>query len=1101
MRQSLLSPLFRFLSGRALGSTGCLSRCGVLVFLLALSAVAAQAQIVVNSTLDNVDPGDGFCTLREAIQGGGGTACPGSGPVHFNIPGTGPHVIRLTQTLGGNTSFEIDGSTQPGNESVCTLPIPDRPAYQVILDGGNTVNDAILVGGSGSVIRGLNIRNFTSDAIRGRGSNVNLQCNFIGTDETGTVDMGNGGHGVVFTGDFVVGIQIGGTSPGQGNLISGNDDTGIFFSGPDGSTVQGNYIGTDKSGILPLGNESGTHYRSGASNHLFGGTVAGAGNIVAFNNRTGIYLDSPSSLRNENNRYLGNSVFQNGGLGLDIDEFGFLANDSDDSDDGANKRMNFPELTAASFSDSNLSVTYRVTSSASNQTYPLRVEFFFADVDGQEGQTYLGFQNYTNANQIRTAVLPVPDFGTRVVATATDADGNTSEFSPSREISGLPVDLSITKTDGVTTAAPGGALTYTLEASNLGPGDDPSAVVADTMPAGLTCTYTSIARDGASGQDNGSGDINDTVNLRSGSSITYTVSCAIDLAASGTVSNTATITASLTDTDTGNNTATDTTTLVPLVDVSVTMTGAGGFVVSGDTLSFTITAQNAGPSTDPAAQIVNNPPTDLTCTWTSAAAGGAGGNSNGSGNLSEPLSLPPGGVVTYTMECLLDEFAEGTLINEVSVTSSFTDSDASNNTASRTLNAGTVQLAVEKTGPATAEPGETIQYSVSVIHSGTRGVSPIAILDPMPSELESCSFTAGFTGPHAAGFSSSGTGDIADNFVFMAGGGTRLTYTVTCTVAADAVGPIRNTATATWNGGTEPDTSDNTSTVETVVIRTVDLSITKTDGLSQVVAGEPLTYTLVAANAGPGDEATAVVSDTLPADLSCTWTSVAAGGATNNGSGSGDVNDTVSLPSGSTVTYSISCSVASDATGTLSNTATITGSETDSEGTNNSATDLTTVIQQADISITKTNGTTESVPGTSTTYTVVVSNAGPSDDPSVSVTDTLPSDLSCTWNSVAAGGSTGSAGSGSGNLSETVSLPAGSSVTYTLSCNIDASASGSLINTATATGSFDGNASNNSATDTDSLASSADISITKTNGVTESIPGTSTTYTLVALNA
>ena len=105
----------------------------------------------------------------------------------------------------------------------------------------------------------------------------------------------------------------------------------------------------------------------------------------------------------------------------------------------------------------------------------------------------------------------------------------------------------------------------TIVAANAGPSNDPSATLTDSFPAILTCTYTSVPAGGATGNTaSGSGNLSETLALPVGSSVTYTVSCMIDGAATGTVSNTATIAASVTDSTAGNNTATDNdTTLVP----------------------------------------------------------------------------------------------------------------------------------------------------------------------------------------------------------------------------------------------------------------------------------------------------------------------------------------------------------------------------------------------------------------------------------------------------------------------------------------------------------------------------------------------------------
>lgn len=133
------------------------------------------------------------------------------------------------------------------------------------------------------------------------------------------------------------------------------------------------------------------------------------------------------------------------------------------------------------------------------------------------------------------------------------------------------------------------------------------------------------------------------------------------------------------------------------------------------------------------------------------------------------------------------------------------------------------------------------------------------------------------------------------------------------------------------------------------VPQTADLAITKTDGVTSVSAGGSLTYTITASNAGPSNAPGATVADTLPASLTGTWTCVGAGGGTCTAAGSGNINDTVNLPAGGSVTYTVTASVASSATGTLSNTATVSppGAVTDPNPANNSATDTDTVTAAA----------------------------------------------------------------------------------------------------------------------------------------------------------
>jgi uncharacterized repeat protein (TIGR01451 family) len=136
-----------------------------------------------------------------------------------------------------------------------------------------------------------------------------------------------------------------------------------------------------------------------------------------------------------------------------------------------------------------------------------------------------------------------------------------------------------------------------------------------------------------------------------------------------------------------------------------------------------------------------------------------------------------------------------------------------------------------------------------------------------------------------------------------------------------------------------------------------------------------------------------------------------------------------------------------------------------------STSDFVGVPPSADLSITKTDGVASVTAGGSTTYTITASNAGPDPAPGSTVADTFDAVLTCTWTCVGAGGGTCIA-NGAGNISDTVNLPVGGSVTYTASCTISGAASGNLVNTATVAAgapAVDPAPGNNSATDTDTV--------------------------------
>lgn len=264
---------------------------------------------------------------------------------------------------------------------------------------------------------------------------------------------------------------------------------------------------------------------------------------------------------------------------------------------------------------------------------------------------------------------------------------------------------------------------------------------------------------------------------------------------------------------------------------------------------------------------------------------------------------------------------------------------------------------------------------------------------------------------------------------------------------------------------------------EPLPVVNADVAITKTDGSATEVPGTTVTYTIVASNAGPNPAPTVTVADNFPAALSnCSTTCTASAGSTcTAGPVAGNLNDVANLLVTGTATYTATCDVSPTAIGALSNTATATvgGPEVDPATGDNTATDNDTLVPTADVTITKTNGVTQSTPGLPVTYTIVVTNAGPSAAPTVTVLDLFPATLtSCATTCVGAGGGTCTAGPVVGNINENANLPVGGSATYTASCTLSLSATGNLANTATATvggGATDPNTADNSATDTDTV--------------------------------
>ena len=314
-------------------------------------------------------------------------------------------------------------------------------------------------------------------------------------------------------------------------------------------------------------------------------------------------------------------------------------------------------------------------------------------------------------------------------------------------------DLTVTKTDGVTIATPGGSVTYTITASNAGPDAVTGAQVSEILPPAITgAIWTCVGAGGGTCTTSGSGNINDTVNLPVGASATYTVSATINASATGTLTNTATITppSGVTDPTPGNNRATDVDTLTPQADLAITMTDGVANAAPGGSVTYTITASNAGPSNATGATVADTFPAALIATWTCVGVGGGTCTASGSGNINDTVNLPVGASATYTVAATISASATGTLINTATITPHLgvTDPTPVNNSATDTdsltplatlaitpinLPSGQVQQAYPATSLAAAGGTGTLQWlAISGLPAGM-DLSTSGVLSGTPS--------------------------------------------------------------------------------------------------------------------------------------------------------------------------------------------------------------------------------------------------------------------------------------------------------------------------------------------------------------------------------
>jgi CSLREA domain-containing protein len=241
------------------------------------------------------------CTLREAINAA--NANPGADTIAFDIPGAGIHTIipTIAEMPPVTDSTTIDGTTQPGfaGTPVIELKGSDKP--------GGFGSTGISLIAPNNTVRGLVINRFGKSFGVGSAGN-RIEGNFVGTDVTGTLVSGNELFGLAIDGN---GNTIGGTTSEARNLISGNGRIGLWISSGIGNQVQGNFIGTDVSGTIALGNDSsgmtGAGVEINSSDNLVGGAVPGARNLISGND-LGVFLLSGFGQLVQANRVQGNFI-------------------------------------------------------------------------------------------------------------------------------------------------------------------------------------------------------------------------------------------------------------------------------------------------------------------------------------------------------------------------------------------------------------------------------------------------------------------------------------------------------------------------------------------------------------------------------------------------------------------------------------------------------------------------------------------------------------------------------------------------------------------------------------------------------------------------
>lgn len=561
------------------------------------------------------------------------------------------------------------------------------------------------------------------------------------------------------------------------------------------------------------------------------------------------------------------------------------------------------------------------------------------------------------------------DFATKNLPTWASGHGSfNASYTPTQlqltaVVTPQSADLTI-GLSGPSTVNAGAPLNFNITITNNGPDASTGTItVVDNFPTGAT-SVSGSGTGWSCGAPSGTSITCTSTTTLAASTALPTLTISMNAPPNpGLASNGANVSGTTGDPNSGNNGISTLVTVVAQADLKIVKSGPAG-VTAGQNVVYTIGVTNNGPST--ATGVVVSDPTPANLTFVSSSC-------------AFPCSIgtmTSGQTVTITATYSTSPSFSGNVTNTATVSATTGDPDNSNNSATATTNVGAqADLSVTKSGPASANAGSNVSYTVVVTNNGPSPAANVVISDPTPTGVAFLSNAGGCTTPYPC---SVGT--------LIAGASVSITSTYTIPPNYSST-QVNNTASAssTTNDPT-PSNNSSTATTNVTVPPNSDLQISKS-GPASTNPNQNIVYTISVKNLGPQSATGVIVDDPTPAGL----TFVSNGGACTTAFPC----SLGTLTNGQTATITATFNVpANYSGGTISNTASVTATSTDANLGNNNATATTTVsgAAAADVSIFK-HAPSGGSPGQNVDFIIDLFNNGPSPATGVVVNDPTPSGL------------------------------------------------------------------------------------------------------------
>jgi len=694
-----------------------------------------------------------------------------------------------------------------------------------------------------------------------------------------------------------------------------------------------------------------------------------------------------------------------------------------------------------------------------------------------------------------------------VASSAIDPNAVNNTASATTIVGGTGPNLSVTNTASPNPVLAGNNITYTQVVRNTGSSAVTGATFTEATPANTTFVSITPPAGWACTSFPASPCTNPSV--AAGATGTFSVIFKVIAGtASGTIiTDTVTVNGTNQSFGASSATATDVVASATQADLALSTVATPSTVLAGNDITYTQTVTNNGPAAASSATFTQATPVNTTFQSISQAAGWSCTTPalGGTGTITCTNPSVASGTSTDIIVVLgvAPTVAATSITATSSVSATTSDPLSSNNSTSVTTNVNVAcDLNVTNSGtPSPVTAGSNITYTQTITNSGPSNCGSSTVTEATPANTTFVSVAVVTTG--GGTWTCPNLAPVSCTNPSVPPGSTATITAVYKVTAGTAAGTIITDTLSASTSSRDTNPGNNSATVNIAVASATqaDLVVTNTGTPNPVSAGSNITYTQSVTNSGPATANAPVLTETLPANTTAVsltgpagWTCVLA---------TLKCTDTATMAATTTANFSFVVTVnAGVASGTIiTQTDSVASTTSDPNSGNNSATVTITVGNSADLSVTNTPGPVPVQAGNNITYTQVVSNTGPGNAASVTLSETAPANTTGVSLTGPAGWTCTLATRTCTNPSFAPGSPA--SITYVVSVTAGTAAGTAINETASVTSSTtDPNSANNTAVASDVVATAtqADLIVTNAAAPTSVSPGGNVTFTQTLTN-